>query len=46
MKFFRLIWKNVFRKKGRFKGEDIARLCLEKEACPRFAYRDRDQAER
>jgi uncharacterized protein (DUF1800 family) len=31
--------KNVFGKKGRFKGEDIAKLCLEKEACPRFIVR-------
>jgi uncharacterized protein (DUF1800 family) len=28
--------KTVFGKTGKFKGEDIAKLCLDKEACPRF----------
>src|SRR5262245_22654774 len=28
--------KSVFGHKGKFAGEEIARLCLEKEACPRF----------
>jgi hypothetical protein len=31
--------KTVFGRTGRFKGEDIAKLCLEKEACPRFIVR-------
>jgi uncharacterized protein (DUF1800 family) len=31
--------KNVFGKSGRYQGEDIARLCLEKDACPRFIVR-------
>src|SRR5262249_38054938 len=29
----------VFGKSGKFKGEDIANLCLEKDACPRFVAR-------
>jgi uncharacterized protein (DUF1800 family) len=31
--------KTVFGKTGKFKGEDIANLCLEKEVCPRFIVR-------
>jgi uncharacterized protein (DUF1800 family) len=31
--------KTVFGKKGRYTGEDIAKLCLEKDACPRFIVR-------
>ncbi len=31
--------KNVFGKKGKFTGEDIAKLCLDHEACPRFIVR-------
>jgi hypothetical protein len=31
--------KTVFGKTGKFKGEDIAKLCLEKDACPRFIVR-------
>ena len=31
--------KKVFGKTGPFKGEDIARMCLEKPACPRFIVR-------
>jgi uncharacterized protein (DUF1800 family) len=28
--------KKVFGKSGRYKGEDVAKLCLEADACPRF----------
>jgi uncharacterized protein (DUF1800 family) len=31
--------KAVFGKKGKFTGEDIAKLCLDSEACPRFIVR-------
>jgi uncharacterized protein (DUF1800 family) len=31
--------KTVFGKTGRFTGEDVTRLCLEKDACPRFVVR-------
>ncbi len=31
--------KTVFGKTGKFKGDDIARLCLEADACPRFIVR-------
>ena len=31
--------KTVFGKAGPFKGEDIARLCLARDACPRFVVR-------
>jgi uncharacterized protein (DUF1800 family) len=31
--------KSVFGNRGKFVGEDIARLCLEKDACPRFIVR-------
>ncbi|MCI0700523.1 MAG: DUF1800 domain-containing protein, partial [Planctomycetia bacterium] len=31
--------KEVFGKKGKFTGEDIAKLCLEHPACPRFIVR-------
>jgi len=31
--------KTVFGKSGKFKGDDIAKLCLEQEACPRFIVR-------
>ncbi|HSQ58711.1 MAG TPA: DUF1800 domain-containing protein, partial [Gemmata sp.] len=31
--------KNVFDTSGKYKGEDIAKLCLEKDACPRFIVR-------
>lgn len=31
--------KKVFGKTGKFRGEDIVRLCLEKPACPRFIAR-------
>jgi uncharacterized protein (DUF1800 family) len=31
--------KSVFGKTGKFKGDDIAKLCLEQAACPRFIVR-------
>jgi len=31
--------KSVFGQRGKFEGDDIARLCLEKDACPRFIVR-------
>ncbi|MCE9561659.1 MAG: DUF1800 domain-containing protein [Planctomycetes bacterium] len=31
--------KKVFGKSGKFKGDDIAKLCLEQPACPRFIVR-------
>jgi uncharacterized protein (DUF1800 family) len=31
--------KTVFGQSGKFKGEDVAKLCLEKDACPRFMVR-------
>jgi uncharacterized protein (DUF1800 family) len=31
--------KTVFGDRGKFEGKDIARLCLEKDACPRFIVR-------
>ncbi|MBA4062743.1 MAG: DUF1800 domain-containing protein [Isosphaera sp.] len=31
--------KTVFGKTGRFKGEDVTKLCLDKDACPRFVVR-------
>ncbi len=31
--------KKVFGKTGKFKGEDISRICLEQPACPRFIVR-------
>jgi uncharacterized protein (DUF1800 family) len=31
--------KSVFGKKGKFRGEDVAKLCLDHDACPRFIVR-------
>jgi len=31
--------KKLFGKSGKFKGDDIAKLCLDQEACPRFIVR-------